>query len=322
MNKPQHVAVPNPTFARHAVLRAELLAAFPNAKLREDPSATSYLGEDALIDFLRDAHADATVIGLEPLTERVLTAVPSLKVVSKFGAGCDTVDFDALYRHGVRFGYTAGVNKLDVAELALSFMINALRLVTPLNQAMRAGRRPRMEQGRQLTGRVVGIHGCGNVGKEVVRLLQPFNCEILACDVVDYPEFYATYGVKAVSVEELHARSEVLTLHLPKTKETMGSYTAAVLADLRPDCVLINTCRGGIVVESALKERLKSGALVAACFDVFVNEPADDDELLGLENFLATPHIGASTEPSRLAMGRAAIRGLSENVLLKEGQYF
>jgi D-3-phosphoglycerate dehydrogenase len=86
--------------------------------------------------------------------------------------------------------------------------------------------------------------------------------------------------------------------------------------------VLINTCRGGIVDERALKERLKSGALVAACSDVFLTEPADDDELLNLPNFLATPHIGAATEPSRLAMGRAAIRGLSENVLLEEGQFF
>jgi D-3-phosphoglycerate dehydrogenase len=322
VSKPQHVAVPNPTFARHALLRGELLAEYPNAKLRDDPAATSYLGEDALIAFLREAQADAVVIGLEPLTERVLTEIPTLKVVSKFGAGCDTVDFDAMYRHGVRFGYTPGVNKLDVAELALGFMLNALRLVTPLNGAMRAGRRPRMEQGRRLTGRVVGIHGCGNVGKEVVRLLQPFDCEILACDVVDYPEFYARYGVTAVSFDELLARSEVLTLHLPKTKQTLGLYTADVLAKLRPDCVLINTCRGGIVDEAALKARLKGGALVAACSDVFVTEPADDDELLRLENFLATPHIGAATEPSRLAMGRAAIRGLSENVLLKEGQFF
>ncbi len=322
MIKPQHVAVPNPTFARHAVLRAELLAAYPNAKLREDPAATSYLGEDDLIAFLREAQADAVVIGLEPLTERVLTEVPTLKIVSKFGAGCDMVDFDAVYRHGVRFGYTAGVNKLDVAELALGFMLNALRLVTQQNQAMRAGRRPRMEQGRQLTGRVVGLHGCGNIGKEVVRLLQPFGGEILVCDVVEYPEFYARYGITPVSFEELLARSEVLSLHLPKTKATLGLYDAAALAKLRPDCVLINTCRGGIVDEGALEERLRSGALIAACFDVFAVEPADNDALLRLENFLATPHIGAATEVSRLAMGRAAIRGLSENILLEEGQFF
>ncbi len=314
--------MPNPTFARHAVLRAELLAEYPNAKLREDPAATSYMAEDALIAFLRDAQADAVVIGLEPLTERVLTEVPTLKIVSKFGAGCDTVDFDALYRHGIRFGYTAGPNKLDVAELALGFMLNALRLVTPLNQAMRAGRRPRMEQGRQLTGRVVGLHGCGNIGKEVVRLLQPFGCEILACDVLDYPDFYARYGVTPVSPEELYARSEVLSLHLPKTKETLGLYDAATLAKLRPDCVLINTCRGGIVDEAALEARLRSGALIAACFDVFSTEPAENDSLIRLENFLATPHIGAATEVSRMAMGRAAIRGLSENIVLKEGQFF
>jgi D-3-phosphoglycerate dehydrogenase len=315
--KAHKVGVPNPLFSRFAPLRDELLAVYPDAKVRADGLLMT---EDELLEFGRDV--DALVIGLEPITERVLTALPNIKIVSKFGAGCDTIDFDAVRKHGVYFGYTAGVNKLDVAELALCFMIAALRNVTPLNQAMRAGKRPRMEQGRNLTGRVVGIHGCGNVGKEVVRLLQPFQCEILACDIADYSEFYARYGVRSVSFDELLARSEVLTLHIPKSKDTIGLYDAQTLAKLRPDCVLINTCRGGIVDEDALYGRLASGALVAACFDAFNIEPATNDALLALPNFLATPHIGAATEVSRMSMGRAAIRGLAENALVREGQLF
>ena len=132
-------------------------------------------------------------------------------------------------RHGVRFGYTWGVNKLAVAELALGFMLMGLRWVMPLNVAMRAGERPRIRNGRFLTGRVVGIHGCGNIGKEVVRLLQPFNCTILACDIKDYPDFYKQWNVTPVSFDELLARSEVLTLHLPKTKQTLGLYSRDVL---------------------------------------------------------------------------------------------
>jgi D-3-phosphoglycerate dehydrogenase len=293
------------------------LERYPDAKFYE---AVERPTEDQMIELLSDC--DLAIVGLEPVTENVLAALPNLKAIGKFGIGCEWIDFDAMVRHKMPFGYTPGTNRHEVAEVTICFMISMLRLVTQLNQEMRAGLRPRMRLGRGLNEVVVGLHGCGNVGKEVVRLLQPFGCEILVCDVVDYPEFYAQYGVRAVSFDELLARSEVLSLHLPKTKQTLGLYTAEVLEKLRPDCVLINTCRGGIVDEAALKARLKSGALVAACSDVFLTEPADDDELLNLENFLATPHIGAATEPSRISMGRAAIRGLSENVLLEEGQFF
>jgi len=319
---PLRVAAPNPIFSRDAQLRAELFAAHPDACVRDDPAATSYMTEDDFIAFLQATRAEAVIVGLEPMTERVLTAVPSLRVVSKFGAGCDTVDFDALQRHGVRFGYTAGVNKIDVSELAICFMIAGLRHVIPMNVALRSGARPRPETGRRLNKRVVGIHGCGNIGKELVRLLQPFGCELLVHDIVDYADFYAQYGVTAVSLDELLARSEILTLHLPKTKQTLGLYDESKLAQLRPDCLLINTCRGGIVNERALKARLQSGALYAACFDVFDPEPPQDQELIDLPNFLATPHMGASTDVSRTAMGRAAIRGLTHNIELAPGQFF
>jgi D-3-phosphoglycerate dehydrogenase len=186
---------------------------------------------------------------------------------------------------------------------------------------MRAGKRPRQIMGRHLSGRVVGLHGCGNVGKEVVRLLQPFGCTILSCDIADYADFYRAHGATAVGMDELLARSEVLSLHLPLNRGTRGMYTAAVLDRLRPDCVLINTCRGGIVDEAALKALLKGQRIAVACFDVFAIEPPVDDELLNLPNLFATPHIGGSAEEARLTMGRAAIRGLTENFLPEPGVY-
>ncbi len=293
---------------RHPAMRQEVLKVYPQAKFHD---AGHRLGEDELISFLGDC--DAAIIGFEPVTERVLAALPNLKIISKYGNGCESFDFHAMKRHKVRFGYTWGVNRLAVAELALGFMLAGLRWVMPLNVAMRAGERPKLRNGRFLTGRVVGIHGCGNIGKEVVRLLAPFNCEILACDIKDYPEFYKQWNVMPVSFDELLARSEILTLHLPKTKQTLGLYSREVLAKLRSDCVLINTCRGGIVDEDALLDRLETGALTAACFDVFAVEPAQNDRLLRHPNMLATPHIGASTEETRLILVRAAIRGLTEN---------
>jgi D-3-phosphoglycerate dehydrogenase len=302
---------------RHPAMRQEVINVYPNAKFN---NAGHRISEDELIAFLKDC--DAAIIGFEPVTERVLSALPNLKIISKYGNGCETFDFEAMQRHGVRFGYTWGVNKLAVAELALGFMLMGLRFVMPLNVAMRAGERPRLRNGRFLTGRVVGIHGCGNIGKEVVRLLQPFGCKIIACDIKNYADFYKQWNVEPVSFEQLLARSEILTLHLPKTRQTLGLYSREVLARLRPDCLLINTCRGGIVDEDALLARLDSGALTAACFDVFAVEPAENDRLLRHPNMLATPHIGASTEETRLILVRAAVRGLANAKVVDPQEFY
>jgi D-3-phosphoglycerate dehydrogenase len=294
-----------------------VLERYPDAKMWDGPRITD---EDLLIEFLQGC--DAAIVGFEPITDRVLAALPGLQVLAKYGAGCEKIDFDALKRHGKRFGYTFGVNRLAVAELALSFMIAALRWVTPLNHAMRAGERPAMRNGRLLTGRTVGIHGCGNIGKEVVRLLKPFGCTVIACDIRDYPEFYRANDVTPVGLDALLERAEVLTLHLPKTRLTRGLYSRALLERLRPDCVLVNTCRGEIVDEDALADRLEAGKLAAACFDVFAVEPAIDDRLLGNPNMLATPHIGASTEETRIMMVNAALRGLEENEPVDPAKYY
>ena len=116
------------TLCSHPVMRRILLEACPGARLWEGERITD---EDVLIEHL--GGCDAAIVGFEPVTDRVLTALPELKIIGKFGAGCETIDFDALQKHEVRFGYTFGVNRLSVAELALSFMISGLRFVTPLN---------------------------------------------------------------------------------------------------------------------------------------------------------------------------------------------
>ena len=310
------VAVPCHSFCRHKVLRRELLDAFPDVRFNDD-----YLrfDEDGLIEWL--AGCDAAIVSLDTISEKVLAALPELKVISNYGVGLDNVDPRAMNRHRVRLGWEAGVNSLSVAELTICFAIAGVRHVAALNAGMRAGERPGQRMGRLLSRRVVGIHGCGHVGKEVVRLLQPFGCTVLACDIVDYADFYRRFDVTPVGFDELLARSEVLSLHLPLDESTEGMYGADVLARLRPDCLLINTCRGRIVDEGALRAALKEGRIAAACFDVFAVEPPTDDELLNLPDLLATPHIGGSAEEARLAMGRAAIRGITENFLPRPGEF-
>ena len=191
----RQLALCAPSIVAAPALLQRVLDKYPNAKIWRGTKITD---EDVLIDFLRGC--DAAIIAFEPITDRVLAALPELKVVAKMAAGCESIDFDAMKKHGVRFGYTFGVNKLSVAELTLSFMISGLRFIPEQNQSMRAGERPGIKVGRLLTGRTIGLHGCGNIGREVVRLLAPFNAEILACDVKDYARFYAANRVTPVDI--------------------------------------------------------------------------------------------------------------------------
>ena len=222
------------------------------------------------------------------------------------------IHIEAMRRHGRRLGWTAGVNRRSVAELTLSFAIAMLRGVVTVNREVLAGAW-RQYLGGQLSGRVVGIIGCGHIGKDLVHLLKPFGCSILVNDIRHYGDFYAEHGIEAVALEHLLARADVVTLHVPLDDSTRGMLTVDRLALMKPDAVLINTARGGLVDEGALKRALLEKRLAAAAFDVFVEEPPRDSELLNLPNFLATPHIGGSAEEAILAMGRAAIQGLDEN---------
>jgi phosphoglycerate dehydrogenase-like enzyme len=301
---PVRVAVTSRSFSRHAKLRAELQARYADVTFNDKGLS---LAGGALIEFLR-GHERA-ITALERLDESVFAALPELKVIGKFGVGLDMIDLDAMTRHGRKLGWSAGVNRRSVAELVIAFMIACLRLVPQANSLVRGGKWQQLT-GRQLTGRKVGIIGCGHVGKDLTTLLDAFDCEVLAHDIRDFPEFYAQWRVRPVGLERLLAESEIVTLHVPLDRATANMLSAERLALMRPDAVLINAARGGLVDEAALASMLDGGKLAAAAFDVFSTEPPQNDELLTLPNFLATPHIGGSSEEAILAMGMAAIDGL------------
>jgi phosphoglycerate dehydrogenase-like enzyme len=310
------VAIPSISFCQTEILREEILIRFPDTRFNE---AQRRMSDDELVEFL--SNRDAAIMGLENLTADMLDRLPDLRIISRMGVGLDNVDPAMLRDRGIRMGWKGGTNRRSVAELMIAFSICALRHVGPLYAAMRNGERPRHLMGRHLSGRVVGLHGCGNVGKDVVRLLQAWDCEILAHDIRNFPEFYAEFGVTPVTFDELVERSEVLSLHIPLNDTTHGLYSADVLDRMPDNAVLINTCRGGIIDEDALKQRLLTGRLAAACIDAFAVEPPTDDELLNAPNFLCTPHIGGSAAEARLAMGRAAIDGIEDNFLPEPGVF-
>jgi len=300
------VAVTSRSFSKHPVLRAELLDRYPDVTFNDDGTR---LAGQALIDFL-GGH-DRAIVALETVDAKTLESLPDLRVVSKFGVGFDLLDLTAMARRGIRLGWTGGVNRRSVAELAIAMMIALLREVPVATAELRAGTW-KNRIGRQLSDRTVGIVGCGHVGKDLAGLLRVFGCRVIAHDILDFPDFYAAHEVTLVGLEDLLRQADVVTLHLPLDETTHGILDRDRLALLKPDAVLINTARGGLVDETALGEMMATGRLAGAGFDVFATEPPEDFTLLDLPNFLATPHIGGSAVEAILAMGRAAIDGLDD----------
>ena len=307
MNRTEKVAVCSRSFSRNPVLRAELQARYEHVTFND--SGKQFEG-DGLVDFLR-GH-DKAITALEKIDDKILEQLPELKAIGKYGVGLDMIDMAAMHRYGKRLGWTGGVNRRSVSELVISFAIALLRHVPAAQREVLSGTW-RQHVGKYLTGRTVGIIGCGHIGKDLVSLLKVFSCPVLVNDIRDYPEFYKAHDVIPVSLETLLTRSDIVTLHVPLDESTRGMLNADRLALLKVDAVLINAARGGLVDEQALKQMLRDSRLAAAAFDVFSVEPPQDRELLELPNFLVTPHIGGSAEEAVLAMGRAAIDGLDQN---------
>jgi len=301
---PTPIAVTSRSFSRHPVLRAELEARYGQVTFND---AGLQLDGSVLIDYLR-GHEKA-ITALERIDGALLDAVPELKVISKYGVGVDMIDADALAKRGVRLGWTGGVNRRSVSELVISCAIALLRHVPAASQEVQDGTW-RQHVGGYLSGRTVGIIGCGHIGKDLTPLLRAFRCTVLAHDILDFPDFYRAHDVRRLSPEDLLCKSDIVTVHLPLDDSTRNFLSAERLELMKPTAILINAARGGLVDEGKLKHMLMNDQLTGAAFDVFATEPPDDMELLNLPNFLATPHIGGSAEEAILAMGRAAIDGL------------
>jgi len=312
MNSQIKVAVCSRSFSQNPILRKELLERYDNVSFNDDGIK---LNGDSLVEFLK-GHNKA-ITALETIDDYVLSQLPELQVISKYGVGLDMIDMQAMRAHGKKFGWTGGVNRRSVSELVISFAIAMLRHVPAAHREVLAGTW-RQHVGGQLSGCTFGIIGCGHIGKDIVKLLQPFGCNILVNDIRDYPDFYSKYNIKSVSLDELLAQSDIITLHVPLDESTRGILSAQRLALIKPTGVLINAARGGLVDEVALKKVLQTNTLAAAAFDVFAVEPPQDNELLKLPNFLVTPHIGGSAHEAILAMGRSAISGLDENMYIPD----
>lgn len=301
---PGLVAVSSRSFSKNKQLRQHLSTYF--SEVRFNDTGMPLIG-DALIDFLSGARY--AIIGLERIDEALLSKLPRLKIICKMGTGVDKIDLTAVQRHGVFFSATPGLNKRSVSELALGFMLILLRKLPLVHAQVRQGLWTQ-PTGQLLLNKTVGIVGFGAVGQDLADMLAVFGCRCLVYDEKIHDQLPG--HVKQVPFNILLAESDIISLHIPLLKSTYHLLDAEALAQMKSSCILINTARGGLVDEAALYTALHTGKLAGAAMDVFEDEPCVPNDLLGLDNFFATSHIGGSTIEAIEAMGNCAIEQLKQ----------
>ena len=248
------------------------------------------------------------------VTADVLEKPGKLKLIARAGVGVDNIDVDAATRKGVLVMNTPGGNSVAVAELAIGLMLVLLRHLVPAISSTKSGRweKKRFAGGHELFRKTVGLVGFGTIGQLVAQRCIAFGTTVIAFD--PHPiEASRRAGVQIVPIDELFRRSDVVSLHLPLADTTRNLVSARLLGLMKKGSYLVNTARGGIVDEAALAGALRDGTLAGAAMDVFASEPVPKDHpLLSLENFLCTPHLGASTEEGQLACANQLAEQLVE----------
>ncbi|MES1254165.1 MAG: hydroxyacid dehydrogenase, partial [Acidobacteriota bacterium] len=256
---------------------------------------------------LAAALADADALMVRSATKvnaSLLEAAPRLRIVARAGTGVDNVDVAAASGRGVLVVNAPGANSISVAEHALALMLALARSVPAADRAMKEGRWEKKRfLGTELRGKTLGVAGLGRIGQEVAQRARAFGMRIVAHDPYIAADIAAAIGVKLLSLDELCATADYITLHLPSTPETKGLFSDARFAKCKHGMRLINTARGELIDEGALKRAIESGIVAGAGLDVFEKEPPTDWSLAAMPQMVATPHIAASTEEAQELVG-------------------
>ncbi|MGO2860431.1 MAG: phosphoglycerate dehydrogenase [Brevibacterium sp.] len=259
--------------------------------------------------------AEAVLVGLDRIDAEVLAACPELKVVAKHGAGVDNIDLAAAAAAGVTVVNTPGANAESVADFTLGLLLMGARHIREAEDSLRRGEWG-VFFGSQLSGKQLGILGFGRIGREVAKRAAGFGLRIAAYDPFVPDDAIAEAGATPMSLAEVVAGSDFLTLHLPGGDEPLLS--AELITSMPEGAGLINAARGGLVDETALAEALVTGRLAFAALDAFASEPpSPDDPLLAAPNLIATPHIGAYSDIANANMGTWAVEDVAR---VLEGQ--
>lgn len=270
------------------------------------------LGPDEIVELGKDC--TGIIAGTEPMTMAVLKQLPLLKAISRVGVGLENIDVEAAKRLGIKVKGTTDAPTQAVAELTLGLILNVIRKINSMDRGIRSGTWNK-EMGWLLFGKTVGIVGIGRIGRRVAELLRPFNVKILASEPKPGKKWVRRNRVCLTSLDELLRGSDVVTLHIPYTKQNRNLINAEKLKIMKRGAILINTSRGGLVDEGALYQALKKGDLGGAGLDVMKTEPYDGP-LKELDNVVLTPHIGSYALETRVRMETDAVKNLIK--MLKE----
>ncbi len=250
--------------------------------------------------------ADALLVrSAVQVDKSVLEKAPKLRVIGRAGVGVDNVDLDAATAAGVLVMNTPGGNAISVAEHTLAMMLAMARHIPQANASTSAGKWEKKKfMGSELRRKTLGVVGLGSIGREVVRRARAFEMRILAYDPYVTANLAHDAGAELVTLEDLYAASDYITLHVAATPETQGMLSRAAFSQMKKGVRILNCARGELLDEAALREALQSGKVAGAALDVFSVEPPPADwPLFGLDNVFLTPHIGGSTEEAQEIVG-------------------
>lgn len=298
--------------AKPIVLIAEELSPATVDALGPDFDIRDVDGTDrpALLSALAEANA-ILVRSATKVDAEAIAAAPQLKVIARAGVGLDNVDIKAATAAGVMVVNAPTSNIISAAELTVGHILSLARHIPAGHTSLAQGQWKRSKYtGVELFEKTIGIIGLGRIGALITARMQAFGTQIIAYDPYVTSARAQQLGVTLVPLEELLATSDFVTIHMPKTPETTGMIGRDQLALMKPSAFIVNVARGGLIDEGALHDALASGVIAGAGLDVFVSEPPTDSPLLGLDNVVLTPHLGASTDEAQEKAGVSVARSV------------
>lgn len=305
MAAPRIVAISTSSFGKEspAPLQKLMAAGF---EVRPNPHGRTLTADEARAHL---AGVIGLVAGTEKLTGDLLRELPELKVISRVGTGMDNVDITAAKGLGIAVHNTPDAHVDAVAELTMAGLMSLLRCVPASDASIRAGGFDK-PMGRLLRGKTVGLIGFGKVARALARLLAPWGVTLVATDVTREDTAAAAVGARYVELAELLATSDVVSLHLPYAKTAHHLIGAAQLAAMKPDAIVVNTARGGLIDEAALVAHLEGHPKAGAYLDCFEKEPYAGGPLAKCKNVVLTSHIGSYAREARVRMETEAVDNL------------
>ena len=275
-----------------------------------DPDGGFALSRDELIPYLPGI--DAMIAGGERMSSDLFAMAPRLRAIARAGVGYDLIDVTAATSHRVAVTITPGTNQESVAEQTFALILALARRIVANDRVIHSGGWDRRLV-NPVRGMTLGLIGMGRIGRAVAVRAQAFRMRIVAFDTVVDAEFDRRHGIQRLSLDELVASSDMVSLHVPLTDATRGMVNRDFLARMRPGSYLVNTSRGGLVVESDLRDALVSGHLAGAGLDVLNHEPPESgNPLLGLPNVILCPHIAGTDIESMREMAELAATTIVE----------